>query len=129
MHVLAIRQPGQRGTRKLLARYGERLICVRHRYDTASMTRYKTVELIVDQAPWTLPPPPPHSLKPVLKVDDIEELESPSPHVGVKMFFRENELRERIKAAGGLWSKDEKLWHLPYRTAVSLGLEHRIARR
>lgn len=90
MHVLAIRQPGQRGTRKLLARYGERLICVRYRYDAASSTRYKTVELIVDQAPWTPPPPPSYALKPALKVDDIEELESPPPpHVGVKVFFRE----------------------------------------
>lgn len=130
MHVLAIRQPGQRGTRKLLASYGERLICVRYRYDAASRTRYKTVELIVDQSPWTPLPPPLHALKPVLKVDDIEELESPSPpHVGVKVFFRENALRERAKAAGGLWSKNEKLWRLSCRTAVSLRLEHRIARR
>lgn len=104
MHVLAIRRPGQRGTRKLLARYGERLVCVRYRYDAATATRYKTVELIVDQAPWTPPPPHPHTLKPVLKVEDVEALESPPAHVGVKVFFRENELRERVKAAGGLWS-------------------------
>lgn len=52
MQVLAIRWPGQRGTRKLLARYGERLVCVRYRYDAASSTRYKTVELVVDRASW-----------------------------------------------------------------------------
>ena len=52
MHVLAIRRPGQRGTQKLAALYGDRLVCVRYRYDAASGTRYKTVELIVDQAAW-----------------------------------------------------------------------------
>jgi hypothetical protein len=130
MHVLAIRRPGQRGTQKLVTRYGERLICVRYRYDAVSGTRYKTVELIVDQAAWNPPPPHPHAPKPVIKVDNIDALETPSPQqVGVKVFYRENELRERVKAAGGHWSKAEKLWRLPYRTVVSLGLVHRIAKR
>ena len=130
MHVLAVRRPGQRGTQKLVARYGERLVCVRYRYDAASGMRYKTVELIVDQAAWIPPPPYPHAPKPAIKVDNIDDLETPSPQqVGVKVFFRENDLRERVKAAGGNWSKAEKLWRLPYQTAISLGLEHRIAKR
>jgi len=130
MHVLAIRRPGQRGTQKLVALYGERLVCVRYRYDAASGRRYKTVELIVDQAPWIAPPPHPHAAKPVVRVDHIDEPDTPPPQqVGVKVFFREDKLRERVKAAGGQWSKAEKLWRLPYRTAVSLGLEHRIAKR
>jgi hypothetical protein len=33
MHVLAIRRPGQRGTVKLVERYGDKLVCVRYRYD------------------------------------------------------------------------------------------------
>ncbi|MCR4301219.1 MAG: hypothetical protein NUV51_06375 [Sulfuricaulis sp.] len=130
MHVLAIRRPGQRGTQRLVTLYGERLVCVRYRYDAVSGMRYKTVELIVDQAAWTPPPPHPRAPKPAIKVDNIDDLETPSPpHVGVKVFFRENVLRDRVKAAGGHWSKAEKLWRLPYRTAVSLGLEHRIAKR
>jgi hypothetical protein len=36
MHVLAMRRPGQRGTRKLVTRYGDRLVCVRYRYDAAA---------------------------------------------------------------------------------------------
>ncbi len=130
MQVLSIRRPGQRGTRKLVALYGERLVCVRYRYDAVSGTRCKTVELIVDQTAWTPPPPHPHAIRPKIEVDTIDDCEAASPQrVGVKVFFRENELRERVKAAGGLWSQAEKLWHLPYRTAVSLGLEHRIAKR
>ncbi|MGB7538731.1 MAG: hypothetical protein WBM17_09345 [Anaerolineales bacterium] len=33
MKTLLFLQPGQRGTRKLLAEYGKRMICVRYRYD------------------------------------------------------------------------------------------------
>jgi hypothetical protein len=44
--------PGQNGTRKLLARYGERLVRVRYRYDAARKVRHKTVELIVETVPW-----------------------------------------------------------------------------
>jgi hypothetical protein len=44
--------PGQYGTRKLLARYGERLVCVRYRYDSARKVRHKTVELIVETIAW-----------------------------------------------------------------------------
>jgi hypothetical protein len=44
--------PGQNGTKKLLARYGERWVCVRYRYDAASKVRHKTVELIVETSAW-----------------------------------------------------------------------------
>ncbi len=45
-------KPGQRGTKKLLKKYGNRLICVRYRYDEEKKLRYKTVELIVDVSEW-----------------------------------------------------------------------------
>src|SRR2546428_13822708 len=41
-------RPGMSGTKKLLARYGERLVCVRYRYDRATGRRVKTAELIVE---------------------------------------------------------------------------------
>jgi len=50
MHVLAIRRPGQRGAQKLVARYGDRLVCVRYRYVATAGKRYKTVETILDEA-------------------------------------------------------------------------------
>lgn len=130
MQVLSMRRPGQRGTRKLIAVYGERLVCVRYRYDAVSKKRRKTVELIVDEAAWTPPSPHPHALKPKIEIDSIDDFEAASPQqVGVKVFFREHDLRDRVKAAGGLWSQAEKLWRLSYPTAVSLGVEHRIAKR
>ena len=128
MHVLAVRKPGQRGTRKLATCYGDRLVCVRYRYDAAAGKRYKTAELIIEESAWTPPPPNSQTPEPTLKVDYINDRQEQG-EVGVKVFFRENALREQVKAAGGRWLKSEKLWQMPFETAISLGLEHRIARR
>ena len=40
---------GQKGTKRLIAQYGKRLVCVRYRYDAQKKKRYKTVELIVEE--------------------------------------------------------------------------------
>jgi len=45
-------RPGERGTKKLLAEYGDPLVCVRYRYDERNARRFKTVELVVEEAPW-----------------------------------------------------------------------------
>lgn len=45
-------KPGQRGTKKLQAIYGDRLVCVRYRYDTEQGRRLKTIELIVEEKEW-----------------------------------------------------------------------------
>lgn len=128
MHVLAIRRPGQRGTLKLMEHYGSQLVCVRYRYDAKAGKRYKTAEIIVEEAEWRPPSPHPMAPKPVLKTDYLDEVPERN-EVGVKVFFRENELRNQVKAAGGRWSKSDKLWQIPYKAAVALGLEHRIAKR
>ncbi len=45
-------RPGQRGTKKLLAQYGERLVAVRYWYDEEKEIRYKTIEIIVEEGCW-----------------------------------------------------------------------------
>ena len=40
-------KPGQKGTKQLLAQYGDRLVCVRYRYDAYRKKRLKTVEILV----------------------------------------------------------------------------------
>jgi len=45
--------PGRNGTKKLLRQYGDRLLRVRYRYDSATGRRQKTVELLVEDVPWT----------------------------------------------------------------------------
>jgi hypothetical protein len=42
-------KPGQKGTKSLVEKYGDDLVCVRYRYDNASRTRIKTVELILER--------------------------------------------------------------------------------
>jgi hypothetical protein len=128
MHVLAIRRPGQRGTVKLVERYGDRLVCVRYRYDAKAGKRYKTAELIVEENSWTPPASRADVARPKLNVDYLDP-PSRTPEVSVKVFFRETALREKVKAAGGRWSQADKLWRLPRDTAVSLGLEQRIVKR
>ena len=57
MRTLLHLKPGQKGTKQLLAQYGDRLVCVRYRYDAQRKKRFKTVELIVAERDWEPPPP------------------------------------------------------------------------
>ena len=52
MRSRLILKPGQRGTKKPCAEYGERLLYVRYRYDEKRRKRFKTVELVVDEVDW-----------------------------------------------------------------------------
>jgi hypothetical protein len=109
-------KPGQNGTRKLVRQYGDRLVCVRYRYDERTQRRYKTAEIIVDEVPWK-----PGGQRPAVTRDKY------SP-VWVRIRFEERELRERVKAAGAHWDPDRLLWMMPLNMAQDLGLENRIIR-
>ena len=104
--------PGQNGTKKLAARYGERLVCVRYRYDAQRKVRHKTVELIVETTPWV-----PRARNARRAPDDM---------VYVRIGFGEAELRSRIKAAGAIWRARHKLWEMDWRTVRELGLHARV---
>jgi hypothetical protein len=104
-------KPGQKGTKQLLARYGERLVCVRYRYDARLNRRFKTVELIVAERDW---PPP----RPRLTPDHI---------VHLRVAFAESTIREDVKRAGGVWDAARRLWRLSYDRVQTLGLTDRIA--
>lgn len=49
MHVRTTRRPGESGTQKLVAKYGDKLVALRYRYDAAKKKRYKT---ITNYYPW-----------------------------------------------------------------------------
>jgi hypothetical protein len=51
--------PGKKGAKKLLAQYGDQLVCVRYRYDAQKRRRYKTVELILAEREWEPTDPDP----------------------------------------------------------------------
>ena len=52
MKTLLSLKPGQRGTGKLSAQYGDRPVCVRYRYDEEKKRRFRTVELIAEETDW-----------------------------------------------------------------------------
>lgn len=47
MEIRTVRKPGDKGTQASVQKYGERLVCIRYRYDPARKKRFKTVELII----------------------------------------------------------------------------------
>ncbi len=102
-------RPGKRGTIKWMNQYGERLVCVRYRYDPDGGRRLTTVELIVDESPWDGRP----------KANDDRR-------VDVKVRYDETGLRQQVKQAGGIWRPDRRVWTLPFKKVRVLGLEGRI---
>ena len=122
MLIRTVRKPGEPGTRKLVARYGERLVSVRYRYDPARGKRYKTVELIVAEEDWRPPAEP--------KTEAAAPAPKPrtTPRVPVRIQYFEKDLQRRIRAAGGLWDPRRKLWYAPEEYVKRLGLGNRIVR-
>ena len=45
-------KPGQKGTKRLVEKFGDALLCVRYRYDESRGVRLKTVELVVEEKAW-----------------------------------------------------------------------------
>ena len=90
MLVKTIRKPGEPGTQRLTARYGERLVCVRYRYDPIKKRRYKTVEPIIEEQAW-LPTPEPET-------EAMEPL-GVSRHIGVHIAYHERKLRQKAEQA------------------------------
>lgn len=97
--------PDQKGTRRLTERFGDRLVCVRYRTDPESGRRFTTVEIVVEERSPT-PPEPSHQL--------------------VRVGWKETQLRDAIKASGGIWMPDMKLWKVSGSTIRRLKLKKRI---
>jgi hypothetical protein len=105
-------RPGQNGTKKLLERYGERLVRVRYLYDPATGRRLKTVELIVESVPWA-----PRQRRPRRRDDEI---------IAVRIAFQETALRARALRLGALWRPAQRLWEMRWIDAKRLGIADRV---
>ena len=112
METRATLRPGQKGTRKLVERYGKRLVRVRYLYDAKACRQYKTVELIVSSTAWQ-----PHRRNPRRRDDDI---------IAVRIAYEETELRERAKRLGAVWRPVQKLWEIAWGDAKRLGVADRV---
>jgi len=104
--------PGQYGTIKYQKKYGDKLVCVRYKYDINKKEKIKTVELIVSRDYWN-----PDSTK-----------ISPNKIVGLRIRYGEIELARRVKSLGGKWNRQKKVWEIPYRYSKILRLENRIVK-
>jgi hypothetical protein len=109
-------QPGDKGTKRLVEKFGDQLLCVRYRYDPEERVRYKTVELVIETVPW----------RPGEHPRDDRAPGRPPVLVGVRVRFEDAELRQRVKAAGGRWSPERRLWVLPLSVARRLKLSNRL---
>lgn len=89
-------KPGQKGTKALVEKYGDALICVRYRYDETSRTRIKTVELIVEKK----------ELSSTQKKSEDDRI------VAVQIAFSETALKNMAKKMGGRWDPEVKLWYI-----------------
>jgi len=102
-------KPGQKGTKALVEKYGDDLVCVRYRYDEASRIRLKTVEIIVEKK----------QLPPAQGTPDNEI-------VPVQIAFGEKELGKMARSAGGNWDAEVKLWYIQYGNIKGTELEKHI---
>jgi len=110
MTIRRIMQPGQPGTKKLVERYGDNLICVRYRYDDQKKMKYKTIEIIIESKPW----------------QDNNKKITETKSMDIRIEYNEAELRSRIKACGGKWDPQKKVWQLSYEKVKKLDLLERI---
>jgi hypothetical protein len=106
-------RPGMPGTKKLQARFGAKLVCVRYLYDPENRRRLKTVELVVEEVEW--------------KPRERRRRRRPYDLVGVSVGYDERTLRHAVKTAGGIWRPRQRLWELSWEAVRVLGLESRVA--
>lgn len=121
MEVRKKLNPGDYGTKRHLNKYGEKLVCVRYRYDDEKYTRYTTVELIVDEQPYFN-----NSL--ISAKAPITSNIKENPLVNLKVSYYDQETRQLVKNAGGVWDSEQKHWSLDKALVIKLGLEKRIIR-
>lgn len=92
-------KPGQSGILELVEQFGDRLICVRYRYDVVNDEHVKTAEIAVARWRGT-------------QLNRFRDRDL----VAVEVSYTEIRLREELKTAGGRWDPEEKLWHVRYGT-------------
>lgn len=103
-------KPGQPETKRLVSQYSQSLLNARYRYDLEQRKRFKTIELIIEESFWQPPAKP-------ISGDEI---------VGIQVGVNEVELQRKVKAAGGKWNYNRKVWEIRYGEVVRLGLMDRL---
>ena len=102
--------PGYPGTKSLVDKFGDRLLCVRYKYNKDLKQKIKNAEIIIQEWNWEKDP------------KDIPQ----NKIVHVRIEFGEKQLGLLIRLAGGNLNKAKKYWELAYGTVRQLGLEDQI---
>ncbi|WP_374662475.1 hypothetical protein [Inhella sp.] len=100
--VLKTFAPHQAGALKLAQRYGDALLCARHRASADGAQRIITVEWVV-------------------AVEPLRHRQTMDAEVAVRLDFRDRDHRVALQQAGARWNAAAKVWQLPRRDALRLG--------
>lgn len=116
MQVIKTIRPGQKGSKRSMEEWGDRLVCVRYRRSADKTQTLTTIEVIAD-ARKSLPQ----------GQSQVAFLNAQRKEI-VAFFVRVEELdvRAKVKQKGARWSPQLKLWLLPRECVVGLGLFDRI---
>ncbi len=99
--------PTQDGAKRFHRRYGEQLVCVRHRLSADGRLRHTTVELLVESTPVAS------------RARTLVALRIPST---------DRETRQRLLACGAIWNSKERYWLVHQLVARNLRLtKYRVA--
>jgi hypothetical protein len=97
--------PSRPGAIKLARRYGEKLICVRHRIDPTGQLRVTTVELVVETTP-------------------IQTSSKAQVRVGNE--FTDRTMRSALLKSGATWDQKSKSWFMSMKVAKALNLQNLV---
>ena len=105
--------PPAAGTKRWQRLYGDALLCVRHRQDSAGLRRVVTVELVVGAVAYRRGQP------------GLQD----RARYPVKLAAGERELKAALKLQQAWWDPDSGCWYTYGRTIREMGLEDRILMR
>jgi hypothetical protein len=97
--------PDQNGAKRFAKRYGDNLVCVRHRLSDDGSIRHATVELLVESTP---------------VVSRSRSL------VAIRVGPMDKRARTLLMACGAVWQPKEKYWLLPRLVAKNLRMLSKI---
>ncbi len=93
--------PDQDGAKRFACRYGDQLVCVRHRLSDDGNIRHTTVELLVESTPVA---------------------SRSRSNVAIRIPANDRNTRTLLMACGAQWRPKEKVWVLPRMVAKNLRL-------
>ena len=93
--------PHQDGAKRFARRYGDQLVCVRHRLSGDALTRHTTVELLIETTPI---------------VSRQRTL------IAVRVPAMDKRARTLLLACGAQWKPKERYWIVPHLVAKNLKL-------